>query len=101
MRLFASTVLLFPTLPSADPATFGQIAQCLNILSRSLNAISKDKLVEDWAAANMTTTVDKDTLLLEPLPKSDRPESVVERELGDAIAEAGEALCMAEGKSLW
>ncbi|BEJ17646.1 hypothetical protein CspHIS471_0610470 [Cutaneotrichosporon sp. HIS471] len=74
---------------------------CLNILSRCLNANSKDKLVEDWAAASMTTTVDRDTLLPEPLPKSDRPESVVERELGDAIAEAGEALCMADGKTLW
>lgn len=92
---------MFPSLPSVDPPTFGQIAHCLNILSRSVNANCRDKLADDWAGAGLTTTVDGDTFLPEPLAKSDRPEVVVERELGDAIAEAGEALCMAEGKRLW
>ncbi|GMK57733.1 hypothetical protein CspeluHIS016_0405670 [Cutaneotrichosporon spelunceum] len=101
LRLLSSTVLLFPTLPSADPAAFGQVAQCLNILSRSLNANSKNKLVEDWTAANMRETSDRDTLLTECLTVWDYPERIVERELGDAIAEAGEALCMADGKTLW
>lgn len=79
----------------------GQIAVCLNLLSRGLNANSKEDLTADWAGAKMHSTVDQETLLPEPLATGDRPEALVERELGDALAEACEALCMAEGKSLW
>ncbi|CAK9785047.1 hypothetical protein CC85DRAFT_286995 [Cutaneotrichosporon oleaginosum] len=99
LRLFASTVLLFPELPSADPASFGQIAHCLSILSQSLS--TKDKSAKDWVTPGKPTTGDKETTLAESLPGSNRPESQVESELGDAIAEAGEALCMAHGKCLW
>lgn len=88
-------------MPGADTQAVGQIAMCLNIFSRSLNANTKEKLAENWASVNMTHTADRQTLLPVPMSEADRPEAVVERELGDAIAEAGEALCMTEGKSLW